>query len=500
MVGRLANRYRLLDRLGAGGMSVVWRAHDEVLDREVAIKVLSPDQAISDRILVEARAAARLRHPHVIEVYDFGRDPSFVVMELVDGRSLADVLSRGPLPWRAAVTIGAQVAAALAAAHGRGIVHRDVKPANVMVTSAGVKLVDFGISASTGEADLIGGQIFGTPAYLAPERIDGGPVRPATDVYALGLLLHLMLAGRLPWDASTTTQMLRAHRYRTPQPLPPVAGLPDEVATLIRRCLAKEPAARPDAATAARVLSDAAGLITPPPLLAALDAPTEIIDVPATHRHPLRRRLVAAGASTAAVVVAVAGVVWFAGRDESLPSVRAAGAVPPLTCQVGYAIKSALNGTLSTAVTVRNTGRAAASDWKLTFELPSGQKLVRGWSSGWAQDGQALLLTGRNLAAGGKVSTGFDASYRESAGLPGEFKLNDTVCTPQLSVAGQTTRPPATSPAATFPPATPATSTTTPATAKKPAAPPAPPKPEKKDNSGHGKGGGEDNSGPGKGP
>ena len=95
MVGRLADRYRLLDRLGAGGMSVVWRAHDEVLDREVAVKVLSPDQAISDRILVEARAAARLRHPHVIEVYDFGRDPSFVVMELVDGKSRPTSWSAG---------------------------------------------------------------------------------------------------------------------------------------------------------------------------------------------------------------------------------------------------------------------------------------------------------------------------------------------------------------------------------------------------------------------
>ena len=145
MVTRVAGRYRLSERLGTGGMSVVWRARDEVLDREVAVKVLSPETAadpmLLDRIRVEARAAARLRHPHVVEVHDFGETEDglpFVVMELVDGRSLADLLAKGPLPWRTAVTIGAQVADALGAAHARGIVHRDVKPSNVMVTADGV--------------------------------------------------------------------------------------------------------------------------------------------------------------------------------------------------------------------------------------------------------------------------------------------------------------------------------------------------------------------------
>ena len=233
MADSVADRYRLLDWLGTGGMSVVWRAHDDVLDRAVAVKVLSSHVAASpgllDRIRTEARSAARLRHPNVVEVYDYGETADrlpYVVMELVDGRSLAEVLRRGPLPWRAAVTIGAQVAAALAAAHARGIVHRDVKPSNVMVAAGGVKLVDFGISATAGEADGIGGQVYGTPAYLAPERIAGGVVRPATDVYALGLLLYLALAGRLPWSASTTTQMLQAHVYAEPGRLPPVPGCP----------------------------------------------------------------------------------------------------------------------------------------------------------------------------------------------------------------------------------------------------------------------------------
>ncbi|WP_346537647.1 serine/threonine-protein kinase [Micromonospora sp. DPT] len=160
----LDRRYRLLDRLGAGGMSVIWRAHDEVLGRDVAVKLLSPhlaaDPQLLHRIRAEARAAARLRHPNIVEVYDYGEAADgdgppvpYVVMEVVEGRSLAQLLTGGPLPWRVAVLVCAQVAAALAAAHGRGIVHRDIKPGNVMVAGAGVKLVDFGISATSGDPD-----------------------------------------------------------------------------------------------------------------------------------------------------------------------------------------------------------------------------------------------------------------------------------------------------------------------------------------------------------
>ncbi|MEV6487286.1 serine/threonine-protein kinase [Actinoplanes sp. NPDC051633] len=485
----MANRYRLLDQLGVGGMSVVWRAHDEVLDREVAVKVLSHETAadpmLLDRIRIEARAAARLRHPHVVEVHDFGETEAglpFVVMELVDGRSLADLLVKGPLPWRSAVTIGAQVADALSAAHARGIVHRDVKPSNVMVTQEGVKLVDFGISASAGEADGIGGEVYGTPAYLAPERISGGVVRPATDVYALGLLLYLMLAGRLPWAASTTTQMLRAHVYADPAGLPPVPGLPHDVAALVRRCLSKRPGDRPTALAVAGQLADAAGLVLPPSLLAAIDQPTKVIRF-----HPIRRRgALLAGA--AAVTVALAGVGFVALRDDSPPVTRAAAAPPAAaaaapTCTVGYAIRSAVNGRYSTAVTLAHT--ATPASWRLTFELPAGQKLVKGWTGGWAQEGRSLRLSG----TGRKVSTGFDASYSRSATLPGAFTLNGTVCEAEMSVGGQTRTTTTTRPA-THP---------FKATAPKPPKPPEPakkaPKPkEKNDNSGPGS-----NSGKGKG-
>ena len=375
MVTVVADRYRLLNRLGAGGMSVVWRAHDDVLDRDVAVKILSSDLAadtdLLHRIRVEARSAARLRHPNVVEVHDYGETDEglpYVVMELVDGRSLAQVLAEGALPWRSAALVCSQVADALAAAHARGIVHRDVKPSNVMVTPESVKLVDFGISATVGEADGVGGEVYGTPAYLAPERLAGGRVRPATDVYALGLLLYMSLAGRMPWRASTTTQMLRAHRYLHPSALPPVEGLPYELADLCHQCLAKDPADRPSAAAAASVLADAAGVTPAASLLTMLDAPTEELRTRGRHRPLI-------AASAIAFLLLVTGIGWFGSRDRPR-DVEALTAVLPaatLECTVGYTVRSALNGKLSTAVIITNTGRSTASDWRLTFDLPDGQ-------------------------------------------------------------------------------------------------------------------------------
>ncbi|WP_433791107.1 protein kinase domain-containing protein [Actinoplanes sp. CA-252034] len=266
--GLLAGRYRLVERLGAGGMSVVWRGFDEVLGRQVAVKVLPPstsaDPSFRRRLRAEAQAAARLTHPHITNVYDYGEATTvdgepvpYVVMELVDGESLAAVLARvRTLPWPTAARIAAEVAAALASAHARGIVHRDVTPANVMLTPSGAKVVDFGISALIGENDTDpDGSLMGTPAYLAPERLEGGQVSPATDVYAVGLLIYRMLIGQLPWDVGTTTALLRAHQYVEPEPLPPVDGLPRSVDALIARCLEKHPGDRPSSAELAGVLA-----------------------------------------------------------------------------------------------------------------------------------------------------------------------------------------------------------------------------------------------------
>ncbi|MDG4801231.1 serine/threonine-protein kinase [Micromonospora sp. WMMD980] len=265
----LGGRYELEQRAGLGGMSEVWRAHDRVLDRTVAIKLISPgldgDAGSVERIRAEARSAARLVHPNVASVHDFGtatlpdgRPVPYIVMELAEGETLAAHLRAGPLDWRIAVRVCAEVCAALAAAHGHGIVHRDVKPANVILTPSGVKVLDFGIAAPTGAPDRTPeGIVVGTPAYLAPEQLDRHPATPAADMYALGVLLYYCLTGRLPYEADSTTQLLGARRRRPPQPLPEVPGLPAEVAELCERCLDADPAARPTSPMAALLLAEA---------------------------------------------------------------------------------------------------------------------------------------------------------------------------------------------------------------------------------------------------
>ncbi|MDO3684222.1 serine/threonine-protein kinase [Micromonospora sp. C28ISP2-4] len=289
----LARRYRLIDRIGAGGMSVIWRARDEVLDRVVAVKVLAPslaaDARFRDMVREEARSAAQLDHPHVTAVHDYGETvapdgsiTSFVVMELLSGEELEHLLTQGPLPWPAAVETGAQVAEALAAAHRLGIVHRDVTPANVMMTGTGAKVLDFGIATRIGAPDDDeDGGTFGTPAYVAPERLDGAPAQPATDVYSLGVLLFETLTGQPPYPAETWEQ-LSAALADSPEPtLDDVPGLPGPVAEICLRCLARDPRRRPTARRVAAVLRDqmlpadpqAATMLAPTMTLPALTSP-----------------------------------------------------------------------------------------------------------------------------------------------------------------------------------------------------------------------------------
>ncbi|MFI7601042.1 protein kinase [Actinoplanes sp. NPDC049681] len=300
---RLGDRYTLLDRLGSGGMAVVWRARDEVLGRAVAVKLLAGryagDAASRSRIRDEARAAATFSHPHIAQVYDYGEawqngvPVPYVVMELVHGVTLQHRARHSVLDPREICRIGAQVAAALAAAHAHGLVHRDIKPANVMVTADGVKVVDFGLAAAAGPAEP-DEELLGTPAYLAPERLTGDAVEPASDVYALGVLLYRLLAGESPWAVDTTTQMLTAHVTVEPVPLPPLPGVAPEIAGLVDRCLRKDPLERPSAAEVAQVLG-ADPVVrpeTPPPAAAA-------------SRHG--GRLMAVGL---AVALAAVGTTW----------------------------------------------------------------------------------------------------------------------------------------------------------------------------------------------
>jgi len=321
----LARRYRMLDRIGVGGMSVIWRAHDEMLERGVAVKVLAADLAADprfrERVRHEARAAAALVHPQVTATYDYGEvfdadgaATAYVVMELLEGEPLSARLTAGPMPWPAALRTCAEVAEALAAAHRHGIVHRDITADNVMLTAGGAKVLDFGIATTIGAPDEdVDGSTFGTPAYVAPERLDGRKARPATDTYALGVLLFEMLTGQPPYPADTWEE-LAATRRDEPPPLE-VAGLPDEVAALCHRCLAIEPRERPTANQVAWTLRrhlPGAG--------------------PGGRQRVVRRALVAAGAAVSLALGLLVGATLLDADPRRLPHPSAdepdAGAQP----------------------------------------------------------------------------------------------------------------------------------------------------------------------------
>jgi serine/threonine-protein kinase len=256
----VGGRYRLAELIGSGGMSVVWRAHDEVLDRPVAVKMLSRagSQRFRIQLRAEARAYGRLNTPRIAQVYDYGETETaapYLVMEYVAGEALSDRLRDGAMPWTAAIAMAAQIADALRDAHAHGLVHRDIKPDNVILTDAGAKLVDFGICAMIGAPDAdADGRLLGTPAYLAPERIADAPVQPAADVYGLGVLLYRALTGGLPWRADTSTGLLRAHMFAEPMPMPAIDELPPDVAQICVACLDKDPHARPSSAELANTL------------------------------------------------------------------------------------------------------------------------------------------------------------------------------------------------------------------------------------------------------
>jgi eukaryotic-like serine/threonine-protein kinase len=254
----LAGRYRLDELIGGGGFSEVWRATDAVLARPVAVKLLHPGYArqpeAQARFRAEARHAALLWHENVTHVYDYDESADglrpYLVMELVDGSCLAGVLADGPLDAGQTMDIVAQTAAGLQAAHAAGLIHRDIKPGNLLLASDGtVKITDFGISHAIGSVPVTDtGVVMGTAGYLAPERIAGAQATPASDLYALGVVGYECLAGAPPF-AGTPLEVACAHRDR---PVPPLPGsVPATVTALVMQLVAKDPAWRPGSAEVA---------------------------------------------------------------------------------------------------------------------------------------------------------------------------------------------------------------------------------------------------------
>ncbi len=266
----LGGRYRLDERIAGGGMGDVWRGTDDVLGRTVAVKILLPalleDPGFAERFRGEARTMATINHPGVVDVYDYGSDPvvgAYLVMEYVEGDALSRTLGRvGRLTPGRTMALVAQAADALQAAHDKGIVHRDVKPGNLLVRPNGtLVLTDFGIARSAIVGQLtVAGSVLGTASYISPEQASGSVATPLSDVYALGVVAYQCLAGRRPFEGDNPLEIAMKHVREQPPPLP--ADIPPPVRAIVERAMAKDPAARfPTAAALGQVARrTAAGL------------------------------------------------------------------------------------------------------------------------------------------------------------------------------------------------------------------------------------------------
>ena len=317
-------RFQATAVLGTGAMGTVYRAHDARLRREIAIKTIRAmrgSDELTARFQNEARAVGALAHPNIIAVYDIDLDAEtpYLVLELAAGGSLKKRLEQGPLDVATVRTCGIQIAHALAAAHEQRILHRDVKPANLLETEPGTfKLADFGIAHVPDSTLTVTGMFLGSPAYAAPESLARGEFSPASDVHGLAATLYELLTGEPPYGrGGTVTTMIAAHQ-QGPRPLPDRAQVPSDLAGAILRALAREPSARPSATAFAHALANTSASM--PAVAAASSMSMASLQAPGSRG---RRRALAIAAA-AVLGLLLVGIVAATSGDESSP-----GAHPP---------------------------------------------------------------------------------------------------------------------------------------------------------------------------
>jgi eukaryotic-like serine/threonine-protein kinase len=325
----IGKRYAVAETLGSGGMAVVYRARDRELDRDVAIKVLpehlASDGELRERFAREARLVGRLSHTNIVNVYDVGEGGGrpYIVMECVDGVTLADELARrGRLPVADAIELALQACAGLEHAHEHGLVHRDIKPRNLLLRPDGVlKIADFGIARAVEGTQLTAaGTVLGTAVYAAPEQASGEQVTTAADIYSLGAVLYELISGRPPFVFESLPELvLKQREGRVASLRDSVPDVPRHLDEVVLRCLAPEPTARPASATAlARELAQEA----------VSEQPTAVARPPMT-RARSRLRVWPAAAIAAGLLILVAGVV-AATRDDGSPEPSNTPAVEPV--------------------------------------------------------------------------------------------------------------------------------------------------------------------------
>ena len=424
----IAGRYRLEETIGRGAMGTVWRAWDEILDRVVAVKELRISDSLPpeergkafQRTHREARTAARLSHPGLVTVFDVAEEDGrpWIIMELVEGSSLDQIIEQdGPLPPHRAAEAGRQLLSALATAHAAGVLHRDVKPSNVLLTDGGrAVLTDFGIATFQGDPKLTQtGMVMGSPGFTAPERIQGNPATPASDLWSLGATLYAAVQGHGPFDkAGGAITTMSAIINTDPPTAPPSAGLGAVIDALLRR----NPADRPDAATAARML----GAVGPLPDAPAGGAPSRSSRRGGRSQGrrvstARRTRAMARGRPARTALQGLAFQDSAAGPAEPSSSPNPAGAGAP-PAPVAGPQDARITGLLGSAAAAGRTGRSgrprvAGHSGPRRFggrrgraRRHAGTGPGRAWSPGRPQSTCRCTPTGRNRWGGAEPGAG----------------------------------------------------------------------------------------------